>query len=746
MTRLTRLLLALALLTAAACENPNDSGQRAPARLVVVSGDLQSDTVGKEVAQPLVVRVVDDRDRPVRNQLVNFVVTTGGGAVFAGSAVTNADGEARERWTLGTVAGDTQRVEARAVDASTGQAIVFGTFRAVGVPDAPAAASAVGATSRAGAAGTAVADSLAIRVVDKHGNGVPGVAVAFGTANGGGVSPATATTRADGTARAQWTLGPATGQQTATATAAGLPAITFTAATGPGAVTRVVLAPEAISFSALGQTQALTVQAFDAFGNMVGGQQATIISQNAAVVALDNGAIARATGNGTANLIATVQGSAAADTTVVMVQQTATRVELDFSTKTLQPGDTYQLAPRAYDGPYPTGQRIHNAVFTYSSNTPAVTVSATGLVTAVSGTSGAVITVSHDGVSTTTTIVVEDYLVASTISMGAASACGLDISGRAYCWGADHAVPAGATQTDACRDGRPCYFKAVPVGGGVRFSQIVTQGTGTCALSTSGAAYCVGAGDVLAPVPGNQVFASLSTGYSPRCALTAAGEAWCGLSATTAPVRAAVGFTFTTLTAGLAHVCGLTANGSAYCWGKNSGGELGDGTTIDRTDPVPVAGGLRFASISAGTGFFGAAHTCGVTAAGAGYCWGANNFGQLGDGSATSGSTTPVQVAGGHTWRMISTGTSRTCGVTTGNAAYCWGNLVVTRGGIGPSTNTPTAVAGDGAYTVVDAGEGSSCAIDTAGRARCWGLNTSGELGNGTFTDTQTPVYVRVRS
>ncbi|HZG41712.1 MAG TPA: hypothetical protein VEY93_02035, partial [Longimicrobium sp.] len=98
-----------------ACNGEVVGGGQRPARVVVVAGDLQSDTVGKELAQPLVVRVVDDRDRPVRNQLVNFVVTAGGGSVFAGSSVTNAQGEARERWTLGPVAGDTQRVEARAV-------------------------------------------------------------------------------------------------------------------------------------------------------------------------------------------------------------------------------------------------------------------------------------------------------------------------------------------------------------------------------------------------------------------------------------------------------------------------------------------------------------------------------------------------------------------------------------------------------------------------------------------------------
>jgi hypothetical protein len=731
-------------LLAAGCNGELVGGGQTPARVVLVAGDLQSDTVGKELAEPLVVRVVDDRDRPVRNQLVNFVVTAGGGTVFAGSAVTNADGEARERWTLGTVAGDTQRVEARAVDPTTGQAIVFATFRAIGLPDAPAAASAVGATSRTGAAGTVVADSLTIRVVDKYGNGVPGVAVTFAAANGGSVSPMTAMTRADGTARAQWTLGPATGQQTATATVAGFPPLTFTAAATAGAVTRVVLTPETISFNALGQTQALTVQAFDAFGNMVGGQTATIISQNAAVVALDGGAVARATGNGTARLTATVQGSAAADTTVVTVRQVATRVDLRVKTAELLPGETFQLEHAAYDA---NAQLIPDAEFTYSSNSPAVTVSSTGLVTAVSPTNGATITVSSGNASTAATIVVNGFLRASSVSAGTNNSCGLDADGRAYCWGLYSGVPNGSSAgPDACREGGSnCYTEAVAVGGSLRFKQIVAATTQTCALSTTGRVYCIGSNNTLVQAPGDQVFASLSTGMLGTCALTAAGAAYCGLSATTAGVRVAEGYTFTALTRGTSHTCGLTADGSAICWGENSNGELGDGTTTDRTEPVAVAGGLRFASIEAGGPIMAGGHTCGVTSAGVAYCWGSNNLGQLGTGTTNAFSTVPVPVAGGHTWRMVSTGDARTCGVTTGNAAYCWGVLGIGRSAITESSSTPAAVPGGVAFATLETGYGDTCGIDTAGRARCWGYNFWGELGNGTTTNTPTPSYVRVK-
>ena len=148
-----------------------------PASLQIVSGDQQQDTVGLELDQPLVVRVLDALDGRVPNQIVNFRVTAGGGSVFGGAAITNDSGEARERWTVGTVAGDTQRVEARAVDSRTGAALVFGAFRAVGVPDRAATvqiAPATAADSALYVGGDTVLtdDSLRVTAIvrDRYGN------------------------------------------------------------------------------------------------------------------------------------------------------------------------------------------------------------------------------------------------------------------------------------------------------------------------------------------------------------------------------------------------------------------------------------------------------------------------------------------------------------------------------------------------------------------------------------------------
>lgn len=161
-----------------------------PAQLQIVSGNFQSDTVGRELPEALVVRVVDSAGHGVPEQIVNFRVTGGAGSVFGGAAITNDSGEARERWTLGTVAGDTQRVEARAVDTRTGAALVFGTFVAVGVPDiaatvAVAPASALDSAMFVSGDTLLTGDSLTFAAYarDRHGNAKPGAPVTWTTSN-----------------------------------------------------------------------------------------------------------------------------------------------------------------------------------------------------------------------------------------------------------------------------------------------------------------------------------------------------------------------------------------------------------------------------------------------------------------------------------------------------------------------------------------------------------------------------------
>ena len=143
---------------------------------------------------------------------------------------------------------------------------------------------------------------------------------------------------------------------------------------------------------------------------------------------------------------------------------------------------------------------------------------------------------------------------------------------------------------------------------------------------------------------------------------------------------------FVQISTGDYHTCALTSRGAAYCWGDNFYGQLGDGTTSNASSPQAVIGGLKFASISVGY-----TSACGITSRGAAYCWGNNLYGELGDGTTTdSGVSGPQAVIGGLKFASIQPGAFHTCGLTSRGAAYCWGANFY--GQLGDGTTTPSAV------------------------------------------------------
>ena len=251
-----------------ACDNPSGVNVGPPAAMTVVAGDLQTGPAGAELPQALVVRVTDADGDPVPDQLVNFVVTAGGGSVFAGAAETNGSGEARERWTLGYVVGDTQRVEVRAVHPTTGEAMVLGSFRAVATPGAPASLSVVDGDAQAGLVASPLPAPLRVLVRDAGGNPVPGATVAW--TGSGSFAPAASASGADGIAQTTWTLGGAAGQQTAQASSgASSVQFTATAATGLEVPGRLVVTPDAVTMAAARFSQPVEARWVDDYGNSV---------------------------------------------------------------------------------------------------------------------------------------------------------------------------------------------------------------------------------------------------------------------------------------------------------------------------------------------------------------------------------------------------------------------------------------------------------------------------------------------
>ena len=105
--------------------------------------------------------------------------------------------------------------------------------------------------------------------------------------------------------------------------------------------------------------------------------------------------------------------------------------------------------------------------------------------------------------------------------------------------------------------------------------------------------------------------------------------------------------------------CAVDASSSVYCWGSNATGIVGDGTNVTRLLPTPVqTGAIAFSQIAAGS-----KHSCALSTSGAAYCWGRNSSGQLGDGTQAD-RMLPTLVLGGLAFTTIDVGVSHTCAVT----------------------------------------------------------------------------------
>jgi alpha-tubulin suppressor-like RCC1 family protein len=188
------------------------------------------------------------------------------------------------------------------------------------------------------------------------------------------------------------------------------------------------------------------------------------------------------------------------------------------------------------------------------------------------------------------------------------------------------------------------------------------------------------------------------------------------------------------ISAGTEFSCALMKAGTVKCWGANYYGNLGNGTFNASNIPVDVSDLTEVNTISS----YGS-HVCVLTNNGAMKCWGWNQDGEIGDGT-TQDKSAPVTVNGlGSSVTSVSAGGYHTCAVNSLGMAFCWGN-------IGPSGNpkTPTQVPGiSGNLQISASGNLYTCAVDRdTGGVKCWGLNTHGQLGDGTTQSRVNPTQV----
>ena len=363
-----------------------------------------------------------------------------------------------------------------------------------------------------------------------------------------------------------------------------------------------------------------------------------------------------------------------------------------------------------------------------------------------------------------TPVVVSTGAALTAVSTGGFHACGLDGAGTVYCWGANSSGQLGngtTTGPQQCAGGQaPCGTTPAAITGvGTEPFVMVSAGIfSSCAVDLTGAAFCWGDNQI-----GELGNGSTTSSPTPTSVVSPQGVSFSSVS-----LSNAFGIDSTW------HACALASDGAAYCWGDDAFGELGSGTAQAETCinnrgvvgpcstlPVAVAGGISFRAISAGGDF-----TCGVDYAARVYCWGANGFGQLGNGTTTgpqqcvgnsasgpaacSPTPTPVSLPALDSVTAVTAGGAYACALTTTGSVYCWGANFLGQLGNGTTTSTatPTLVSAPAGmwFTLVSAGGFHTCGIanttTTLNTAYCWGANSSGQLGNGTTVDQLTPVPV----
>jgi len=267
-----------------------------------------------------------------------------------------------------------------------------------------------------------------------------------------------------------------------------------------------------------------------------------------------------------------------------------------------------------------------------------------------------------DGTNTSSNVPVDVSGLASGVSAISAGAdgdhtCALTSAGGVKCWGHNTLGQLGNGTTTSSNV--PVDVSGLASG----VSAISAGAAHTCAVTSAGAAKCWGRG----------FFGELGNGTN--------------MLSSTVPVDVSgLASGVSAIAAGGAHTCALTNAGAVECWGRNDFGQLGNGTTTSSNVPVDVSGlasGVR--AIATGHD-----HTCAVTSAGAAKCWGRNTHGQLGNGTHTP-SNVPIDVSGlASGVSAIAGGSVYTCALMSAGAVKCWGQN--THGQLGNGTHTPSNV------------------------------------------------------
>lgn len=362
--------------------------------------------------------------------------------------------------------------------------------------------------------------------------------------------------------------------------------------------------------------------------------------------------------------------------------------------------------------------------------------------------------------------------------------CALNTSDKAYCWGSNSNGQLGSSNVGK-------YITTPTAVPGARsYSQLVQSATTTCGIETpSQLIFCWGEnnGDAVKTSSSSPVqvasanqFVKMSMDRTTACALDSTSRILCwstnglGQVGVTLASADSAADNFTITTAGFRQnsptivpagqdkhedgslvpedlgtgwvdiaisneerddlksvVCALKTTGVAWCWGANKTGQLGNGSMVDTDVPVQVAGGKIFSKLAVAP-----ENVCGIQkTTNKMFCWGANEYGQIGDGS-TNVTPLPIAIDPETSYKTIQTATGNKkwfCGITTTDAVKCWGRNSFGQmytGGTS-SVTTPKLIQNITPATEISLGDHFACMLDAAAVGSCWGRNSMGQAGAG---------------
>lgn len=630
-----------------ACGDATGPENHTPARIDVIAGDGQEGRVGQQLPSPIVVRVVDQAGEGVSGVPLKFTVISGNGFVQADS-VSDTSGQAVALWRLGSSTSERHELSVSLRDPTKPDVVTPVVVHAIALADSPTTIQRV-AGPEFGAPGS-VLDALRIRILDRYGNGVPGQVVHWRVTRGGGsIYPQNAITDESGASSATWILGPTAGFQAVEAVVENSDLHTeFVLLAG---LARIEVTPDSLSLE-VGDSILLQARALDDLGKEIEDVVVHWASDNPNVASVDSLGQVLARSPGKAIISATAGNEIGTATVVVQSKPLRFRDVAVGSLSTCAVSESGQVycwgaivnktTGKETSTPTNVGGSLLFKSITLSEDTyehvcgitkePPARAYCWGYGYYGQLGNGTTRSLSEPG------LVVGDIEFVQ-IDAGYYVSCAIAVGGKGFCWGYNnfYAIGNGSPYANS-------FPTPEPLVGNIRFSSISIGELLACGISVDRELYCwgsvaneyTGSQDRNVPKPVRMLLSHesptvLAVGEAKLCVITDTGAAYCGPSRLSGidPIR-----TWPTLITGIPPLkdistngyttCGLTTDGVAYCWGHNEYGQLGDGSTQSKSWPVRVATDVRFSSIAAGW------HTCAVSVDGEVYCWGRNTYGQIG--------------------------------------------------------------------------------------------------------------------